>query len=22
MFDGVRPIRPHQKGIKNHGYQV
>jgi len=21
MCDGVRPIRPHQKGIKNHGYQ-
>ena len=22
MYDGARPIRPHQKGIKNHGYQV
>ena len=21
MWDGARPIRPNQKGIKNHGYQ-
>merc|ERR1711924_21565 len=21
MYDGPRPIRPHQKGKKNHGYQ-
>merc|ERR1712146_870002 len=21
MYDGVRPIRPNQKGKKNHGYQ-